>query len=442
MEFPTAPLSGVLRFKASGAGTFDVPEYDVAFAVVDLFAADEGIGQVTGHLGLRGELLTLDFEAASPRLAVSGAGRVALTDEMDAELTLRFNQTSLDPYLRFFEPRLSPFTNAVAGGTVHVTGELTNVDHLVVETRVEDLQLTLFDYELRNDGPIEIDLDRHVAEIGSLRLRGDGTQLEVTGSVSLHDNTMDVQATGDANLGILQGFFRNLRSSGAASLSAGVTGTLEKPEFSGTATLTDGRIRYFPMPRSLDDINGTVSFDAGGIRLDGVSATLGGGSVTFGGRIALEGFVPGEMSLTATGERMRLNYPEGFRSEIDARPRPAGQHRIAAARPARSRVRDAVYGRRFETTSQPVRLRRRRRAAGRGAGRGARRCRCASTSRSTRRRAACASRTTSPSSRPRRTCGCRARTTGRSSPDAPTSTAATSSSKATATSSRGAPSTS
>lgn len=349
VEFPTAPLSGVLRFKASGAGTFEVPEYDVAFAVVDLFAADEGIGQMTGHLGLRGELLTLDFEAASPRLAVSGAGRVALTDEMDADLTLRFNQTSLDPYLRFFEPRLSPFTNAVAGGTVHVTGELTNVDHLVVETRVEDLQLTLFDYVLRNDGPIEIDLDRHVAEIGSLRLRGDGTQLEVAGSVSLHDNTMDVRATGDANLGILQGFFRNLRSSGAASLSAGVTGTLAKPEFSGTATLTDGRIRYFPMPRSLDDINGTVSFDAGGIRLDGASATLGGGTVSFGGRIALEGFVPGEMSLTATGERMRLNYPEGFRSEIDADLGLRGNIRSPLLTGTVT-VRNAVYGRRFETT--------------------------------------------------------------------------------------------
>jgi hypothetical protein len=72
---------------------------------------------VTGHLGLRGELLTMDFEAASPRLAVSGAGRVALTEAMDAELTVRFNQTSLDPYIRFFEPRLSPFTTAVAGGT-------------------------------------------------------------------------------------------------------------------------------------------------------------------------------------------------------------------------------------------------------------------------------------------------------------------------------------
>ncbi|MBA3638519.1 MAG: translocation/assembly module TamB domain-containing protein [Acidobacteria bacterium] len=347
-EFPTAPPSGVLRFKASGTGTFEVPSYDVNLGIVDLFAGDEGIGQVTGHLAMRGELLTVDFEAASPRLALSGAGRVAMTDEMDAELTLRFNQTSLDPYVRFFEPRLSPFTSAVVGGTVRVAGELTNVDQLVVEARVEDLDLTLFDYKLTNDGVIEVDLNRHIAEIGQLRLRGDGTQLGVTGSISLHDNTIDVNATGDANLGILQGFFRNLRSSGVATLTAGVTGSLEQPVFSGKATISDGRVRYFPMPRSLDTINGTVSFDAGGIRLDNVAATLGDGAVVFGGRIAMNGFVPGELSLTATGERMRFNYPEGFRSEVDADLTLRGSVRSPLLA-GNVTVRDAIYGRRFET---------------------------------------------------------------------------------------------
>ena len=347
--FPTAPLSGVLRFKASGTGTFESPHYDVSFVAVDLFAADEGIGQMTGHLGLRGELLALDFEAASARLAVSGAGRVAMTTEMDAELTLRFNQTSLDPYIRFFEPRLSPFTNAVAGGTIRVAGELTNLAQLVVETRVEDLALTLFDYELRNDGNVEIDFVRNVAQIGRLKLRGDGTQLDVSGSINVADSTIDVSATGDANLGILQGFFRDLRSSGAASLEAGVTGSFQKPEFSGTATLTGGRIRYYPMPRSLDAINGTISFDAAGVRVDSVRATIGGGAVTFGGRIALEGFMPGELSLTANGERMRLNYPEGFRSEIDADLGLRGSI-SAPLLTGTVTVRDAVYERRFETT--------------------------------------------------------------------------------------------
>ena len=37
------------------------------------------------------------MDAASPRLIVSGTGRISMTDEYDAELTFRFTDTSLDP---------------------------------------------------------------------------------------------------------------------------------------------------------------------------------------------------------------------------------------------------------------------------------------------------------------------------------------------------------
>ncbi|MEP6914487.1 MAG: translocation/assembly module TamB domain-containing protein, partial [Acidobacteriota bacterium] len=345
--FPRAPLSGLLQFTATGAGTFDVPRNDVRVRVDDLFAGDEGIGQLTGRLSLRGELLTVELEAASPRLVVSGSGRIALTDQMDAELTLRFANTSLDPYLRFFEPRLSPFTNAVAGGTVRVVGELTDVDHLVVDGRVEQLDLKLFDYRVHNDGPIDISLDQHVIRIGRLRLAGEGTQLSLDGSVNLHESTIAVAAAGDANLGIMQGFFRDLRSSGAATLKASVTGPLTKPVFSGSAAITNGRVRQLSLPHSLESINGQISFDAAGVRIDDIRAKLAGGDVTFGGRVALAGFVPGELNLTASGQQMRIRYPEGFVSVIDTDLSLTGEMAAPLLRGTVT-VHDALYSKRFE----------------------------------------------------------------------------------------------
>jgi hypothetical protein len=354
MSFPRAPLSGLLQFTATGTGTFDDPRYDVRVRVDDLFAADEGIGQLTGRLSLRGELLTVELEAASPRLAMSGSGRIALTDEMDAELTLRFSNTSLDPYLRFFEPRLSPFTNAVAGGTIRVVGELADIDHLVVDGRVEQLDLKLFDYQVSNRDPaskayrpIELTLDQHVVNVVQLRLFGDGTQLDLSGNVNLHDSTISLAASGDANLGILQGFFRDIRSSGAATLRAKVDGPLAKPVFSGSATIANGRVRQLSLPHSLEAINGQVSFDAGGIRIDNIRARLASGDVTFGGRVALNGFTPGELNLTATGQQMRIRYPEGFVSNIDADLALLGTPQSPLLRGTVT-VHDALYSKRFE----------------------------------------------------------------------------------------------
>ena len=67
-----------------------------------------------------------------------------------------------------------------------------------------------------------------------------------------------------------------------------------------------------------ESINGSISFDLGGIRIDDLSARLGEGQVEFGGRVAMNGFAVGELSLTASGEQMRVRYPEGFRSLVDA----------------------------------------------------------------------------------------------------------------------------
>ncbi len=318
MSFPRAPLSGILQFTATGAGTFESPRYDVKLAIADLFAGDEGIGQVSGRLSMRGEMLTIEMEAASPRLSVSGSGRIALTPEMDAEITMRVSDTSLDPYIRFFQPTLSPFTTAVADGTIRIVGELADIDHLLVEANVEQLRLKLFDYPAHNEGPIKIALNQHRIDVQRFRLAGEGTALELSGEIGLHDNKIALNASGDANLGILQGFYREIRTAGTASLNAEIRGDLDAPVFSGSATIKDGRFRYSTLPHGLQAINGRLQFDAQGIRIVDASAELGGGKVQFGGRVGIKGFALGELNLTATGERMNLRYPEGFRSILDA----------------------------------------------------------------------------------------------------------------------------
>ena len=112
---------------AGGGGNFDKPQYEARLTIRDFFAADEGIGRVFGILSVEGDLLTIKMEAASPRLAVSGGGRIAMTDAMDAELSFSVSDTSLDPYIRAFQPDLSPYTTAVAsggrGGSVSAGGD-------------------------------------------------------------------------------------------------------------------------------------------------------------------------------------------------------------------------------------------------------------------------------------------------------------------------------
>jgi len=319
LQFKQAPLSGILQFTATGAGTFANPRYDVKASIADLFAKDEGIGDVKGTLSLRGDMLTVtDFEASSKRLSVSGSLQLGLTPEMDVNAALQFSDTSIDPYLRFFLPQSSPFNSIVADGKITAHGELADIDHLVVEADVDRLQLKLFDYAATNDGAIQLVLNNHVIEVKKLNLKGEDTALELSGTIGLHNNQIALDAVGDANLGILQAFyFRTIRSSGSASLHAQVRGALDNPVFSGDATITGGRLRYSSL-QSFQNINARLLFDPQGIRVVDAAAQLGGGTVKFEGRVGLKGFQVGDVDLTATGEQMRLSYPEGFRSNVDA----------------------------------------------------------------------------------------------------------------------------
>jgi autotransporter translocation and assembly factor TamB len=324
-------LSGLVDFKATGSGTFDMPRYTVKGTIRDLFAGDEGIGQVVGEIGIIGDTMSIMADVASPRLAVGVNGRMELTDAMYTDVNFTFTDTSLDPYVRRFNPRFSPFTTAIVSGGVHVEGELANPDALTIEAQVDRLDLQLFDYALRNEAPFTIGFDRNAVTINNtvcdpaqedcraLVLNGEGTNLRLSGLVSLGDDErIDIRGFGDANLAVLQGIVPNIFSRGHAILSARVGGSRSEPVITGTLTAENGRIRHFDAPHAIENINGPIAFDSSGVTLDGLRASLGGGPVQFGGRIDMDGFLPGQLGVTLTGQNMRVRFPEQMQSTVDA----------------------------------------------------------------------------------------------------------------------------
>ena len=318
LTYSKVPLSGTVELSASGNGTFDVPRNDYKLRITDLSVAQDVVGQVTGDLTLRGTDLSGQVDAASPRLTMTGTGRISLAPDADSEVTLRFRDSSVDQYLRLFVPKLPASTTAVASGTMHLAGTLSNLDRLVAEATVDSLDMRLFDFAVKNAAPIRLALAGGLVNVQDLQLRGEDTRLRVTGSVGVSDERVGLKIAGDANLGILQGFFRDVRGSGRAELAAAIDGPLRQPLVSGTATIAEGRIRHFSLPNALDSINGTVTFDESGIRLDGVTATMGGGQVQFGGRVGFEAYQPTELNVTVRGENMQLRLFEGVRSTFDA----------------------------------------------------------------------------------------------------------------------------
>jgi translocation and assembly module TamB len=100
-------------------------------------------------------------------------------------------------------------------------------------------------------------------------------------------------------------------------VNAAVTGSFDAPRLTGSATITDGRLRPFDSPHGLEAINGRIEVASNTIRPIDLHGRIGSGDVVFGGTIALDGYLPSQFNLTANGRSMRLRYPEGFDSTVD-----------------------------------------------------------------------------------------------------------------------------
>jgi translocation and assembly module TamB len=160
--------------------------------------------------------------------------------------------------------------------------------------------------------------DGQIVHLDAFGMTGDRTSLDVTGRIDLERDVVTLRANGDANLAVIQGVLPQVRGSGRAEISATIGGTTATPTISGNALLTDGRLRTFTFPHALEAINGIVAFDATSVRLDGLRARLADGTVQFGGRMGLTGLTLADYDLTITGHDLRLRYPEGLRSLVEA----------------------------------------------------------------------------------------------------------------------------
>src|SRR5262245_5705823 len=317
------PLSGLIDFHAIGNGNFDSPRYTVTGTIRDLFVADEGIGQVNvKSLAITGDTMMLDAEVASPRLDVDILGTMDLTDDKAVDVRFNVNKTSLDPYVRAFEPRLSPFTTAIVSGVVNVKGPLARPETLAVTAHVTELDMRLFDYQLTSAGPFDIEFDRNTVRVAKpAGLFGNDTRLQISGEVGVEDETVAMSVSGLASLALLQAFDPRISSRGNAMLSATVSGALRNPVVRGTLQIENGRIRHFGAPLALEQIAGPITFTETGVSVDGLTAELGrGGRVQFEGTIEKQGYLPGQMNITMSsvgGQGVRVNYPEGMRSTVD-----------------------------------------------------------------------------------------------------------------------------
>jgi translocation and assembly module TamB len=310
-------IQGALGFEAQGSGTMEAPVINATLRLRELVVNGERIGDLNAVAVTRGADLTLTARSALPNAALALDAHIHLRGEMPMQAKLVAGNLVLDPWIKNFFPA-GHAAHAVVDGEILLQGDARSPLSLSAEVKIPRVEGESEGLPLRNAEPILVHLRDQVVTVDQFRLEGQQTHfVEIHGQ--LHpwgDQRCNLDADGRIDLKLVQTLAPELSSRGVADLTLRIRGTIPKPSLSGQVRITDGAVSYIDLPNGLSDINGVLAFSQDRLQVRELTAVTGGGRLKLGGSVSYTQQIT--FNLTAEGTDIRLRYPEGVSSSVDA----------------------------------------------------------------------------------------------------------------------------
>jgi translocation and assembly module TamB len=169
---------------------------------------------------------------------------------------------------------------------------------------------------LRNQCPVTARLDHKTVHLESLHLAGPQSDIRASGTVALTDLAMNVSVNAQANLAVLQGFDRDITSSGNVAVAAVARGTASSPLVNGKLEIHNGSFNYASVPNGIANANGTIVFNGNSATVRDLTAETGGGRLTASGFVLLGRTM--RFGLRANAENVRVRPQQGVSVMADS----------------------------------------------------------------------------------------------------------------------------
>jgi translocation and assembly module TamB len=274
-------------------------------------------------------MLTLAGDARGTRL--SGQGRFPLTADAPGEGAVKLSGFAFENFLDLWStrPTVLAFQSALAL-EAQVKMPLRRPQEFQAEVTIPRVQLNAApaarlragareqDLIVTNARPIRATVTRTGAQLEEAFLSATGTNLGATGRIGFGGaDGWNLQLKGGLNLAQLQLLNRDLLASGNALVDATVKGSLGDPQVEGRLELKGASLYFGDLATGLDNANGVVNFDRQRATIQTLRAEAGGGQLSLAGFVGFGG--PALIyRLQATADRVRVRYPEGASTTVNA----------------------------------------------------------------------------------------------------------------------------
>jgi translocation and assembly module TamB len=314
-EAHSQKIAGFINASAEGRGDLNAPQLGVA---VDgqLQIGNQKIDgfRAQGSVAKQRSDFTLNCSVSGATLQAHGA--VNLTGDYDATVNIDSQVIQLDSLLSTFLPQTN--TGLHGQSELHGTlrGPLKDPNKLEAHIEVPSMSIGYSSLQIAAVEPIRADYRGGILAIQQTRLKGTGTDLRLEAAVPIQSpSALRVTANGNIDLELLQIWNPQWKSSGQIALNVGAQGSRAHPELNGTIGISNAGLSVENLP-ALEKIRGQLDVNGERIQVKDLTGQIGGGSFEIHGFAAYQPNVRYNLGMTAKG--VRVLYPEGIRSQLDA----------------------------------------------------------------------------------------------------------------------------
>jgi translocation and assembly module TamB len=318
LQTPRYPLGGILSFQAQGNGTMQHPVVNANLHLTHLNLAKDATGFVDATAHTEGRQLLLDATAHLNQSVLKLKAQTQLAGENQTQAKLTVSKLDLNPLAQTFH--ISGIaTRTPLDATATMSGPLRDPKQMNGEITIQPVALTLEKVDVKTAAPIHAKLQSGVLSLDPLKVDGPNVHLQAQGSIGIFDrrHPIHLRTQGAIDMKVAEAFDDDLTSSGNVSFRVDASGTTKRPSLNGEAKITDVNLSLENYINGLSRMNGTLVFNEGRVDLKDVTAYSGGGL------IQLTGFATYATGLyadvTATAKGVRIRYPEGITSTVDAK---------------------------------------------------------------------------------------------------------------------------
>jgi translocation and assembly module TamB len=310
-------LSGTVTASLTGAGTLDDPQLEATIEVPQLQVRHNSVGDLKAELHVQQRAADLTLDSVVAQATVHAHGHMVLSGNYDTDAAIDTGSIPLDVLLTTYSPEVPPGFEGRAEVHATLKGPLKDTSRIEAHVSIPVLEASYQSLKLGVAQPMRLDYVNSILTLQPAELQGTDTSLRVEGRLPLKGNSSPtLAAQGSIDLRILKIVAPNLDSSGRLAIDLHASGSATHPALEGRLQVKDLAVSTETVPLGVAKLNGTIEVNNKRLQITKMTGQLGGGEFSAGGSIAYQPSVQFNLALQA--KSVRLLYPEGLRSSLEA----------------------------------------------------------------------------------------------------------------------------